>query len=64
MDAPLHPAPNRALLRWLVWSPALALLFSATVVVGGLVFFLLPLGGLAYGVFALVASLGSRREVR
>ena len=52
------PREASAALRWLVWSPAIVVIFSAFVVPGGLVFFLLPLLGLGYGVFALVVLLG------
>ena len=51
-----------ALLRWVLWSPALALIFLATAVAGGLALFLLPLIGLFYGVFALIAWGGPRDE--
>jgi hypothetical protein len=44
--------------RWLLWSPAIAVIFSAFVVPGGLVLFLLPLAGLGYAVFSLIAWLG------
>jgi hypothetical protein len=48
--------------RWLFWSPAVALVFSAFVIPGGLLLFLLPLLGLGYGVFSLVAALGPGKE--
>jgi hypothetical protein len=51
------------LLRWLIWGPVVGLLFSAFVVTGGLVFFLLPLGGALYAVFAVVAWSPDGREV-
>ncbi len=44
--------------RRLLWSPAAVLLFSASVVVGGLVFFALPLAGLFYGLFSWIAWRG------
>jgi hypothetical protein len=53
-----EPGPPSAALRWLLWSPAIAVVFSAFVVPGGLVLFLLPLLGLGYGFFALIALLG------
>jgi hypothetical protein len=49
-------------LRWLLWSPALAVVFSATVVAGGLLFFLLPLIGVFYGVFAWIGWSGPRGD--
>jgi hypothetical protein len=49
-----------AVLRWVLWAPAVAVTFSATVVAGGPVLFLLPLLGLFYGVFAWIAWSGSR----
>jgi len=48
--------------RWLLWGPAIALIFSAAAIPGGLLLFLLPLLGLGYGVFALIAGLGPRKE--
>jgi len=50
--------------RWLLWSPAVALVFSAVAIPGGLLLFLLPLLGLGYGVFSLIAALGPGKETR
>ena len=51
-------ARGGAVARWLLWSPVIALIVGAVAVPGGLVFFLLPLLGLGYSIFALIAWLG------
>jgi hypothetical protein len=53
-----EPRAGSAALRWLLWIPAIAVIFSAFVVPGGLVLFLLPLAGLGYAAFSLIAWLG------
>ena len=60
-------AKGGGLARWLLWSPAIALIVGAVAVPGGLVFLLLPVLGLGYSIFALIAWLGpddpsSRKE--
>ncbi len=47
-----------AAFRWLLWSPAIAIVLSALAIPGGLVFFGLPLLALGYFVFALLAQNG------
>jgi hypothetical protein len=59
---PAPREPTGAAARWLLWSPVLALVVGAVVVPGGLALFLLPLLGLGYGVFALIAWLGPSEE--
>jgi hypothetical protein len=44
--------------RWLLWSPAIAIVLSAVAVPGGLLVFALPLLPLGYFVFALLAQNG------
>jgi hypothetical protein len=39
-------------LRWLIWGPAALVIISASVVTGGLIFFLLPLLAVLYGFVA------------
>ena len=60
-------AKGGAAARWLLWSPVIALIVGAVAVPGGLVFLLLPLLGIGYSIFALIAWLGpddpiSRKE--
>ena len=61
----LAPAPELRwrILRWLIWGPSAVVIISATVVTGGLVFFLLPLLAAFYGFVALIALLGPDDEV-
>jgi hypothetical protein len=61
----LAPTPQLRwrVLRWLIWGPAALVIISATVVTGGLVFFLLPLLAVLYGFVALIALLGPDDEV-
>ena len=60
-------AKGSAIARWLLWSPVIALIVGAVAVPGGLLFLLLPVLGLGYSIFALIAWLGpddpsSRKE--
>ena len=60
-------AKDGAAARWLLWSPVIALIVGAVAVPGGLLFLLLPVLGLGYSIFALIAWLGpddpiSRKE--
>ena len=48
------PRPS-ILLRWLVWGPAAVVILSAFVATGGIALFLLPLMGVLYLVFCLIA---------
>ena len=50
--------PTGAAFRWLLWSPAIAIILSAVAVPGGLLIFGLPLLALGYFVFALLAQNG------
>ena len=61
----LAPTPELRwrVLRWLIWGPAAVVIISASVVTGGLVFFLLPLLAVLYGFVALIALLGPDDEV-
>lgn len=55
--------PSGALFGWLVWSPAIVIILSATAVTGGIALFLVPLLGLFYGFFCLVACAFAGEEV-
>ena len=46
-------------MKWLIWSPAIVIIFSAVAVPGGLVLFGLPLLALGYFVVAVIALGGS-----
>jgi hypothetical protein len=61
----LSPAPlarQSALLRWLFWAPASALVLASSAIVGALVLFLLPLAGLFYAIFSWIAWRGPDSE--
>ena len=47
-----------AAFRWLLWSPAIAIVLSAVAVPGGLLIFGLPLLALGFVLFALLAQNG------
>ena len=46
-------------MKWLIWSPAIAIVFSAFVAPGGLIVFGLPLLALVYFVLVVIALGGS-----
>lgn len=48
-------------MKWLIWSPALAILFLAAAFPGGLILLALPLLALGYVLISLIA-LGGRAE--
>jgi TRAP-type C4-dicarboxylate transport system permease small subunit len=48
-------------MKWLIWSPAVAILFLAAALPGGLVLLALPLLALGYVLISLIA-LGGRAE--
>jgi urea transporter len=50
-------------MKWLIWSPAIAIIFFAAVVPGGLILFGLPLLTLGYLLISVIA-LGGRAEHR
>ncbi len=53
---------SSALLRWLLWSPAVVVVISAVAVAGGLALFLVPLLAVGYGVFSLIAWAGAGEQ--
>jgi hypothetical protein len=50
-------------MKWLIWSPAIAIIFLAAAVPGGLILFGLPLLALGYLLISVIA-LGGRAEHR
>ena len=49
-------------MKWLVWTPAIAIVFAAVAVPGGLVLFALPLLALGYFLFAVIALSGREKR--
>ena len=49
-------------MKWLIWSPAITLIFVSVAVPGGIVLFALPLLALGYFVLAVIALTGSEEH--